>query len=442
MTDSLSPNGTEALKRRDAIMSAIAHAAERFLWASAATWPQTVQEVIAQLGESLHIRRIFLCKHQEVTATYVITGLRYEWVATGVMAKINQTSLQRINLQEAGFGRWAGILYGDKIIQSQVDELPPGERGWFLSDTASSIIVVPVFVGSQWWGFIGFEDYAEGQTGSQAELDAFKSVAVTFGAAIQRKRTEEALERAKVKVEEKVREAEVLAKAQSDFISMASHQLRSPLTSVRWYSERLLKHRETLEDKQVESAEVIHKTAVQLAAIVDDLLNLSRMEQGSVAVTLSMGDIHQLIDEVVTELLPQAEQKQIKITRQKDTAVRPINLDEKLVSQVLLNLVSNAIKYTDNGGQVTIKTTWVPEAYIKVEVADNGIGIPQAEQGRIFDRFYRSAKAIDLKVEGTGLGLSVAKMMVEEWGGTIGFTSAEGQGSIFYCTIPIQYSQT
>src|SRR4030042_3709798 len=118
----------EALKRRDEILSAITHAAERFLWASAGTWPQTVQEVIAELGQTLKMKRIYLMKHREVTVDQVVTGLRYEWVTPGVQAKMGQDSLKQFQMQAAGFGRWAGILYQGGGMHEWVADLPQGEH--------------------------------------------------------------------------------------------------------------------------------------------------------------------------------------------------------------------------------------------------------------------------------------------------------------------------
>jgi signal transduction histidine kinase len=522
----------EALIRREEILSAITHAAERFLWAPATSWPQTVQEVISELGTQLKIKRIFLCKHQEVTAEHVITGLRYEWVAVNVPAKIQIQDLQQMEMQQAGFGRWAGLLYDGGIIHEYVKGLPQTERGAFLSDSVQSIIIVPVYVGQQWWGFIGFEDYVTERRCSPAELDAFKTVAVTFGAAIRRKRAEEALNQEKAKVEEKAREIEDIARfpaedpspvlrlaqtgevkyanraaeplmqtwkiqagqpvpadwqevvdrvftsgaseavdvplagrilsllvvpvsgekyvnvygrdvtrereldrMKSEFISMVSHQLRSPITSIRWYSERFLKKGESLTLDQREMAKVIHDTSAQLAGLIDDLLSLSRMERGTLVVEPGLSDMGILLEEVLTEEKGLAERKQIQLNLVKSGELSPFMFDKKLIREVILNLLSNAIKYTPQGGQVIVRVTAEPETAL-VEVVDTGMGIKPADQDKIFNRFFRSQNVVDLGVEGTGLGLSVAKLIIEKSGGTIDFNSTEGQGSTFYFRLP------
>lgn len=421
----------EVLARRDAILGSIAWAAEQFLSASASTWPETVNQVIARVGESLGVKRIFLLKHQEVTAEYVITGLQYEWVREGGVPLKGKEELKHFSLQETGYGRWAGVLYMSGVINAFVNDLPPTERDQFLSKDAVSVIGVPVFIGEQWWGFIGFEDYYVTQKCSQLELNALKTVAVTFGAAIRRKRAEEALQQEKAKIE-------ALAQAQSEFISMASHQLRSPLTSVRWYSERLLKKGQGLTTEQIEMAEVVHKTAVQLAEIVDDLLNLSRIEHGSIALELVEADLNQLLTEVVTELQPQFEAKKLHLAVEQNEKWPVLWFDPKLVREVVINLLSNAIKYTPEQGKIGLAIYREGEAEVKVAVSDSGMGIPEVEKQKIFNRFYRSPQAVSAKIQGTGLGLSVAKLMVNKWGGEIGFTSIEGQGSTFYFTIPIQ----
>lgn len=148
-----------------------------------------------------------------------------------------------------------------------------------------------------------------------------------------------------------------------------------------------------------------------------------------------MGEI---MDEVVAELKPQIEQMKQQLEIHYETEVKPFYLDESLVRQVLLNLISNAVKYTPEAGRIQLRIAPEPEDGLRVAVTDTGIGISAADQEKMFSRFFRSKAAVDLRTEGTGLGLSVAKLMVERWGGKIGFDSQEGNGSTFWFTLPVR----
>lgn len=522
-----------AVARRDAILSALTDAAEVFLRGSLATWQENVLQVIKNLGNRLGTNRIFLGKHSEVTAEWVKTAVRYEWLRAGDKTRVDVPDYQEIHMQESGFGRWAGVLYPGEIVYGRREDFLEGERGGFLSPNWQTLIVVPVFVEREWWGFIAFEDYPFDGGISLAELDAFRTVAVTFGAAIRRKRMEESLLREQQAVEDKARQIQDLArfpsedpwpvvrllvngqlvyanrasqrllakwqveiggmvpkkwqklaaqvlmenkptavdeileeqtfsllfvplnqagyvnvyghevtrereldKLKSEFLALASHQLRSPLTSMRWYSERLLKKREGLQPLQLEMVQVIHDSSVKLSKLVNDLLSLSRIERGKIEPEPALNNLNTVIEEVVTELRGQAEAKQVRVELEADDAVGPFFFDGDLVEQAVMNLVNNAIKYTPSGGKVTVKSFWFDERFAGVEITDTGIGIPADEQSRLFEQFFRAKNAKLYINEGTGLGLSLVKMVVEKSGGRIWFNSAEGEGASFTFILP------
>jgi len=531
MSDGHVKDERDCVERRDAVLAAITNATEVFLRGSLSTWQDNVLQVIERLGSEVGASRIYLCKNSEVTAEVAVTGVRYQWRRRGSATEVDVPQLQEINLQESGFSRWPGILYHGGIISGWIADLPLSERGWFMAEEAETLIVVPVFVEEEWWGFIGIEDYGNRAEFSQAELDAFKTLGVIFGAAIRRKRIEEALEREKASVMQKAREIEDVAKfpaedpspilrvskrgvvlygneaaeevlehwqvkagdrlpekwieltreilkqskgraidlqigevifellivpvggdylniygrdvtkerqadqTKTQFISMASHQLRTPLTSLRWYTERLLKNHENLTEKQQEAVEVIHESTMHMAKLVDDLLNLSRIESGKLKPEKVEMDLAQIVRENYTELAAQAEEKQVQLEMKFEGEFK-INNDPDLVKQVHINLLSNAIKYTPSGGKVVTEIEKGDDK-VMVKIRDNGIGIPEKEVDKIFERFYRASNASELVEQGTGLGLSVAQMMVEQCGGEIGYEGNLSPGSVFYFSLPI-----
>ncbi len=224
-----------------------------------------------------------------------------------------------------------------------------------------------------------------------------------------------------------------VARMKNEFISMVSHQIRTPLTSMRWYSEMLLKQKDKLDESQLEVTSTIHDTAVQLAELVNDLLSISRMESGRLDYNPTQGSLVKLVEGILASLKAQADGKGVKVVMENE-GMQDFMFDQKLLHEVYMNLVSNAIKYTPSGGEVKIKMA-MSEKEIKTSVSDSGIGIPKEAQEHIFQKFYRAQNAVDTQEEGTGLGLSVAKMMVEKCGGKIWFESEAGKGTTFFVNL-------
>lgn len=220
----------------------------------------------------------------------------------------------------------------------------------------------------------------------------------------------------------------------TEFISMASHQLRTPLTALRWTAKKLLgKYKEGLNQKQLETVETIYKSTVNMNDLVDDLLSISRIETGNIDISPTKVDLCQVAQEAITELEPLAELKNIRLMKNLNHCPE-IESDESLLRQIVTNLVSNAIKYTPDGGQVEIiiEPDDQDKNSILLKVSDSGIGIPVEYQDQIFERFFRAPNALHLNKQGTGLGLPMIKMMVERLGGKVRFESEENKGSQFF----------
>jgi PAS domain S-box-containing protein len=231
--------------------------------------------------------------------------------------------------------------------------------------------------------------------------------------------------------------------AKSGFISVASHQLRTPLTSIRWYSEMLLSEDAgVLNPAQRDFMSEIHGGAERLYQTVDLLLGISRAESGKMKTEKAVIDIGVFTAEIVKELQPFAVEKKVTIkTFPPDGRALSVFLDALTLRQVVLNLVSNSIRYSNEGGIVEVRW-WTNEKGDTVyAVRDWGIGIPQSQQSRIFSKFFRAENALQKAPDGSGLGLALAKELVEAWDGRVWFETAEGQGTTFYFSIPATISE-
>lgn len=237
--------------------------------------------------------------------------------------------------------------------------------------------------------------------------------------------------------EEDITKRKDIDRAKTEFVSLASHQLRTPLTSIRWYSEMLLKERErTLTDLERKYLREIYGANRRMIELINALLNVSRIDLGAFVINPHPADLTEIMESVLKEIGPQVLSKHITITKEIEAALPMIPLDVQLFRMVFQNLLSNAVKYTPNEGTVKIVIRREGDN-ILFSCADSGIGIPEKEQAHIFTKLFRADNARDADPDGTGLGLYIIHAIMEASGGEIRFESKEGKGTTFYGTIPI-----
>lgn len=220
-------------------------------------------------------------------------------------------------------------------------------------------------------------------------------------------------------------------KMRRDFVANVSHELRTPLSAIEGYSETLLEG--ALDDKAVcrDFINVIHRHSLRLTQLVEDLLDLSKLESPGYKPEFSPTSLKTLIQQAFLLVEEKAAEKQIHILTDIQESLPLIMADSSSMQQVLTNLLDNAIKYTPNQGRVSVRAFANDQGKVRVDVQDNGIGIDAKYHHRIFERFYRVDKARSREMGGTGLGLSIVKHIVQLHGGEIWVDSAANQGSTF-----------
>lgn len=226
-------------------------------------------------------------------------------------------------------------------------------------------------------------------------------------------------------------------RAKSEFVTLASHQLRTPISAIAWVSELLL-HGDAgkLKPEQIDYIEQIYHSNKRMAALVDAMLTASSLELNSLPVRPELVDLPKLSREVLQERLDTLPANKIlHIKEHYDTTLQPVMFDSNITKTIMQNLVANAFKYTLHKGTVTI--TIRPDGdFIIIEVADTGLGIPKNQQNRIFTRLFRAENVKNKDTDGTGLGLYIVKTVAEYVGGHIAFTSEENKGSTFTVYLP------
>lgn len=227
-----------------------------------------------------------------------------------------------------------------------------------------------------------------------------------------------------------------LEKVRTDFVANASHELRTPVTALKGFSETLLDGAMNDQEVLVEFLEIMHKESSRLDAMVQDILQLSKLEQKQAQMNQEEVNVKEVVEEVFQILHQKAELKEIPLILDERFSLK-IEADHDQLKQILLNLVGNAVSYTPEKGTVEVITKKQGNEAI-IEVKDTGIGIPEEEQGRVFERFYRVDKARSRNAGGTGLGLSIVKWLVDSMDGRIELKSKLGEGSCFMICLPIK----
>jgi len=218
-----------------------------------------------------------------------------------------------------------------------------------------------------------------------------------------------------------------------DFVANASHELKTPLTSIRGYAERLSDMK--LPDPAVPAVDAIVANAKRLGALVEDLLELSRIESGSVPSRPEPVDVAELARRLLRDLEPRLRAGELAVELRADGDPRAW-ADRSAVEQVLGNLLDNAVKYTPAGGRLEVEVRPGVGQRLRISVSDTGIGIPRKDLPRIFERFYRVDPGRSRALGGTGLGLAIVKHLVQSMGGQLGVESQPGQGSRFWVELP------
>jgi two-component system phosphate regulon sensor histidine kinase PhoR len=236
-----------------------------------------------------------------------------------------------------------------------------------------------------------------------------------------------------------------LEKIRKDFVANVSHELRTPLTSIKGYVEALLDGGKDDPKTTIDFLQIILKQSDRLNLILEDLLELSKIESGQVLFKREPFNVQNAIERTLAMMKPLADKKGHRLTSWVAPDLPLIAGDEERLVQVLSNLVDNAVKYTPERGTITIAAHFLPQSQtagsgigaVELSVTDTGIGIPEQDRPRVFERFYRVDKARSRELGGTGLGLAIVKHIVEGHGGQVWVEANEPTGTRFVVRLPV-----
>ncbi len=275
--------------------------------------------------------------------------------------------------------------------------------------------------------------HGSGELGQLAR--AFDRMAESLQAADERRVLEEELRRKNYELEQQNRSVAEANRLKTEFVSMVSHELRTPLTAIQGYVELLVEGADIPDRERCECLASVRSNAARLLALINDLLDLSRIEAGRIDLRCAAIDLKPLIEGAARSLRPLIDGKRQALTLELAEALA-VWADADRVTQILTNLISNASKYTPESGSITVTTRRAGD-FARVEIRDSGIGLSAEQQAQLFTRFFRARRRGPDHAGGTGLGLVITRLLVELHGGQITVSSAPDQGSTFSFTLPV-----
>lgn len=425
-------------------------------------YEESIQSSLTILGDATQVDRVYVFKfHTHPTTQIPLVSQKWEWVNYGILPEIDNPELQNLPFLDV-FPRWYQKLSAGQSVSGMIDTFPEVEQAILKPQDILSIVVVPIMIQDECWGFMGYDDCQNGHYWTRSEVAVLEAIAHSFGGAIARNDTEENLKEAN---EVLTRQTQELLKAQDEanqanraksmFLANMSHELRTPLNGILGYTQ-ILQRTSVPESNEARGIEVIHQCANHLLTLINDILDFSKTETDQLTISPVSVNLSLFLNEIADMCQLQSNQKKIFLRRDFSPGLPiKVSVDAKRLRQVLLNLLSNAIKFTD-AGQVTLSVMVEknlsisdtrhlrsPVASIHFAVIDTGIGISSQDTERIFNAFEQVGD-LGRKADGTGLGLNISQRILSEMGSSIQVESHVGSGSIFSFTLdlPIIENQT
>lgn len=330
------------------------------------------------------------------------------------------------------------------------EELAAGNIKTIFRDLSISV-ALPLKVGQENIGILILGPKASGDIYNSQDIEFLEILAPQAAIALKNAQSYRAIQEFTHTLEKKVEErtaelretqkselakAKELLRLKDEFVFIATHDLRTPVTAISGFVELIKGHSDEFSKEILDDFQSIEEGSRRLNKLVDDLLEVARSESGAIKVDLKPVDIIKIIKDIVNEVAPSAKEKDVVFETSFEDPVVSVMADEQKLSEVMENLLSNAIKYNKDGGKVSVNTVKKGDA-LEVVVSDTGLGIPADKQAQVFQKFFRAQQSGTEGVSGTGLGLFVVRMLIEKMGGTISFKSVEGEGTTFIFTIPL-----
>ena len=399
------------LAKRNELQALLVDISQNFVQHSSSDADTLIEDALARIGHYMGVDRgyVMILNHEDHSMSNT-----HEWCAEGTEAHYGQflsVSYDRFPWQ------MACLRSGSAIHIPRVEDLPreaSAEKQALQRSGVQSLIALPMLTQDKLQGYVAFESIRKECSWDVDIVDVLQLIGNMFHGARDRERVE---------------------RLKSEFIASVSHELRTPLTSILGFSRTLSSKTDIKEDTRQEFMEIIHSQSVRLQALIESLLEISRIESGIHELQLGNLDLEELVTATCAQLAEKATAGNVTLTVHIEPDIAyATQLDAGRMRSVIENLAGNAIKFTPKNGEVKIGLS-VQGSNYELTISDTGFGIPANELDRIFERFYRIQRP-GREIQGTGLGLAITREIVSLHGGSIQVESAVDKGSKFTVTLP------
>jgi signal transduction histidine kinase/DNA-binding response OmpR family regulator/PAS domain-containing protein len=425
----------KGLEQRDLMLQTVNHVAYILLQSEADDFTKNLLHCMGLMARAVNVDRVYIWKNHTIDGKLYCSQL-YEW-SEG--AEPQQGSELTVNISyDEGFLNWKETLQAGRCINGPIVNLSREEQENLSSQGIVSLLVVPVFLRDEFWGFVGFDDCHRERVFTDNEESILRSGSLLIANSLLRNEMNTNLRLGAARLESALVKAEAASLAKSNFLSNMSHEIRTPMNAIIGMTA-IGKSAPDLKKKDY-AFEKIEGASSHLLDIINDILEMSKIEAGKFELSLTEFNLEKMLLRVVNIINFRVDEKKQSLSVYLDENI-PFSLigDDQRLAQVITNLLSNAVKFTPEAGSISVRVSRLSEengiCELKFEVKDTGIGISAEQQARLFSSFEQAESSTSRKFGGTGLGLAISKHIVELMDGKIWIESELGKGAAFIFTI-------